>query len=154
MPKTRNALQPIWLKFCKNVNITDVTFREAGHFAIIVNGCNGMKLDRITVDSPDDRDGINFINSSNIELSNSTIISSDDAVAFKSDFGDPIPVDSLTLVLVARRKGTEIAQGPLVAYDGSAIRFTPIRSIASTCARDRRRASGNSFCADSMYWRT
>ena len=60
------------LKFCKNVNITDVTFREAGHFAIIVNGCNGMKLDRIVVDSPDDRDGINFINSSNVELSNST----------------------------------------------------------------------------------
>ncbi|SDJ82995.1 Glycosyl hydrolases family 28 [Lentzea albidocapillata subsp. violacea] len=74
------------LKFCKNVNITDVTFREAGHFAIITNGCNGMKLNRITVDTPDDRDGINFINSSNIELSNSTVISSDDAVAFKSDY--------------------------------------------------------------------
>ncbi|MDX8055148.1 glycosyl hydrolase family 28 protein [Lentzea sp. BCCO 10_0798] len=74
------------LKFCKNVNITGVTFREAGHFAIITNGCNGMKLDRITVDSPEDRDGINFINSSNIELSNSTIVSSDDAVAFKSDY--------------------------------------------------------------------
>ncbi|KJK48990.1 hypothetical protein UK23_15290 [Lentzea aerocolonigenes] len=74
------------LKFCKNVNITDVTFREAGHFAIITNGCNGMKLDRITVDSPDDRDGINFINSSNVELSNSVVVASDDAVAFKSDF--------------------------------------------------------------------
>jgi polygalacturonase len=74
------------LKFCKNVNITDVTFHEAGHFAIITNGCNGMKLDHITVDTPDDRDGINFINSSNIELSNSTVISSDDAVAFKSDY--------------------------------------------------------------------
>jgi polygalacturonase len=74
------------LKFCKNVTITDVTFREAGHFAIITNGCDGMKLDRITVDTPDDRDGINFINSSNVELSNSTIVSSDDAVAFKSDY--------------------------------------------------------------------
>ncbi|GLZ29882.1 glycoside hydrolase [Lentzea sp. NBRC 105346] len=74
------------LKFCKNVNISDVTFREAGHFAIIVNGCNGMKLNRIKVDSPDDRDGINFINSANIELADSTIIASDDAVAFKSDF--------------------------------------------------------------------
>ncbi|TWP53201.1 glycoside hydrolase [Lentzea tibetensis] len=74
------------LKFCKNVNISDVTFREAGHFAIIVNGCDGMKLNRIKVDSPDDRDGINFINSSNIELADSTIIASDDAVAFKSDY--------------------------------------------------------------------
>jgi polygalacturonase len=74
------------LKFCRNVSITDVTFREAGHFAIITNGCNGLKFDRITVDSPEDRDGINFINSSNVELSNSTIVASDDAVAFKSDF--------------------------------------------------------------------
>jgi polygalacturonase len=74
------------LKLCKNVTISDVTFREAGHFAIIANGCDGLKLNRIKVDSPDDRDGINFINSSNVELADSLIEASDDAVAFKSDY--------------------------------------------------------------------
>ena len=59
------------LKFCENVSLSDVTLRQGGHFAIIVNGCNGMKLNRIKIDTRDDRDGINFINSSNVELANS-----------------------------------------------------------------------------------
>ncbi|MFD8495206.1 glycoside hydrolase family 28 protein, partial [Amycolatopsis sp. NPDC059657] len=74
------------LTLCKNISISGITLRQAGHFAIIANGCNGIKIDKLKVDTGDDRDGINFINSSNIEMSNSTIVASDDAVAFKSDY--------------------------------------------------------------------
>ncbi|WP_051174287.1 glycoside hydrolase family 28 protein [Amycolatopsis orientalis] len=76
----------ISLKLCKNVSLTDVTLRRGGHFALIANGCDGLKLNRVKVFSTDDRDGINFINSSRVELANSRIEASDDAVAFKSDY--------------------------------------------------------------------
>lgn len=76
----------ISLKLCKNVSLTDVTLRRGGHFALIANGCDGLKLNRVKVFSTDDRDGINFINSSHVELADSRIEASDDAVAFKSDY--------------------------------------------------------------------
>ncbi|MFI7122350.1 glycoside hydrolase family 28 protein [Amycolatopsis sp. NPDC049868] len=76
----------ISLKLCKNVSFTDLTLRRGGHFALIANGCDGLKLNRVKVFSTDDRDGINFINSSRVELADSRIEASDDAVAFKSDY--------------------------------------------------------------------
>lgn len=76
----------ISLKLCKNVSFADVTLRRGGHFALIANGCDGLKLNRVKVFSTDDRDGINFINSSGVELADSRIEASDDAVAFKSDY--------------------------------------------------------------------
>ncbi len=76
----------ISLKICKNVSFADLTLRQAGHFALIANGCNGLKLNRVKIFTNDDRDGINFINSSNVELADSRVEASDDAVAFKSDY--------------------------------------------------------------------
>jgi polygalacturonase len=74
------------LKVCKNVRLYDVTLRRGGHFALIANGCDGLRLHRVQVFSTDDRDGINFINSSNVELADSRVEASNDAVAFKSDY--------------------------------------------------------------------
>jgi len=74
------------LKRCTNLRISDVTFRRGGHFAMLLNGCDGINFNNIKIFSADDRDGINLINSRNIELANSFIEASDDAVGLKSDF--------------------------------------------------------------------
>src|SRR5215813_10782336 len=76
----------ISLKLCSGVRITDVTIRRGGHFAILANGCSDMTLARLTVATSNDRDGINIINCRNVEISDSDIRSSDDALVFKSDF--------------------------------------------------------------------
>jgi hypothetical protein len=76
----------ISLKLCRGVRITDVTIRRGGHFAILANGCSDMTLARLTVASTSDRDGINIINCWNVEISDSDIRASDDALVFKSDF--------------------------------------------------------------------
>jgi Glycosyl hydrolases family 28 len=76
----------ISLKLCSGVRITDVTIRRGGHFAILANGCSDMTLARLTVATSNDRDGINIINCWNVEISDSDIRASDDALVFKSDF--------------------------------------------------------------------
>jgi polygalacturonase len=74
------------LKYCKNLSFKDITFRQGGHFAILINGCDGVKMDNTKILSSDDRDAFNIINTSNVEIANSRIEASDDAVVFKSDY--------------------------------------------------------------------
>ena len=74
------------LKRCSNLRIQDVTFRRGGHFALLINGCNGVTFDNLKVFSTDDRDGVNLINSWNVDIANSRIEASDDALGLKSDF--------------------------------------------------------------------
>ncbi len=74
------------LKMCSNVSIRDVTFRRGGHFAIIMNGCHDVAITNLKIQTKEDRDGINIINSWNVEVTNSDIQSSDDAIGIKSDY--------------------------------------------------------------------
>src|SRR5205814_10159377 len=74
------------LKLCSNIRVTGVTFRRAGHFAVLFNGCHDLTFDGIKILSTADRDGINIVNSWNVEIANSRIESVDDAVVLKSDF--------------------------------------------------------------------
>jgi len=71
---------------CANVTLRGVTFVRGGHFAVLTNGCHDVLLDTVTVLSTMDRDGVNLINSWNVEVSHSHIEGIDDALAFKSDF--------------------------------------------------------------------
>jgi hypothetical protein len=71
---------------CANVTLKDITFRRGGHFAVLMNGCHDVLYDNVKVFATEDRDGINSINSWNVEVKNSRIEASDDALAFKSDF--------------------------------------------------------------------
>jgi polygalacturonase len=71
---------------CANVTLRGVTFRRGGHFAVLMNGCHDVLLDNVKVFSSTDRDGVNLINTSNVEVANSRIEAIDDALAFKSDF--------------------------------------------------------------------
>jgi polygalacturonase len=74
------------LKMCSNVTIRDVTFRRGGHFAILMNGCHDVAVNNLKILTKEDRDGFNIINSWNVEVTNSNIQSSDDAIGIKSDF--------------------------------------------------------------------
>ncbi len=74
------------LKLCANITLRDVTFRRGGHFAILTNGCHDVLLDRVKVLSTLDRDGVNLINTWNVEVRGSRIEGQDDALSFKSDF--------------------------------------------------------------------
>jgi polygalacturonase len=71
---------------CANVTISGVTFRRGGHFAVLTNGCHDVRYDDVKVLTSTDRDGINSINSWNVEVTNSRIEASDDALSFKSDY--------------------------------------------------------------------
>jgi polygalacturonase len=71
---------------CANVTVRGVTFRSGGHFAILTNGCNGVLLDGVKVLATKSRDGVNLINTANVEVTHSRIEAQDDALSFKSDF--------------------------------------------------------------------
>jgi hypothetical protein len=53
---------------------------------VLTNGCHDVLYDHVTVLTSEDRDGINSINSGNVEVRDSRIEASDDALSFKSDF--------------------------------------------------------------------
>jgi hypothetical protein len=63
-----------------------LTLRRGGHFAMLINGCNRVYSDRLTIDTASDRDGWNIISTRNVLITNITISANDDALAFKSDW--------------------------------------------------------------------
>ena len=71
---------------CANVTLRGITFRSGGHFAVLMNGCDGVLLDSVKVLATKSRDGVNLINTANVEVTNSRIEAQDDALSFKSDF--------------------------------------------------------------------
>jgi len=74
------------LTLCSNITLSGVTFRRGGHFAVLMNGCHDILYDNVKILTSTDRDGINTINSWNVEVRNSRIEASDDALSLKSDF--------------------------------------------------------------------
>ena len=76
----------IALKLCKNILIKDITFKHAGHFAILATGCDNMTIDNVKIDT--NRDGINIDCCRNVRVSNCSINSpKDDALCLKSSYG-------------------------------------------------------------------
>ncbi len=73
---------------CANVTLQTATFRHGGHFAVLMNGCHDVLFDHVNVLSSEDRDrdGVNLVNTWNVEVSHSTIQGDDDGLSFKSDF--------------------------------------------------------------------
>src|SRR6266545_2119168 len=65
---------------CSNLSLTGVTFRRGGHFAILMNGCHDVTIDNLKVLTSTDRDAINIINTSNVDLNNSRVEGRDDPV--------------------------------------------------------------------------
>jgi polygalacturonase len=74
------------LKLCSNIHVDGVTFRRGGHFAVLFNGCHDLTFSNVKILTSADRDGINIVNSWNVDIGGSRIESVDDAVVLKSDF--------------------------------------------------------------------
>jgi polygalacturonase len=85
-PKSGQADKIISMTNCKKLTISNITLARGGHFAALINGCDGVTSDHLTIATGSDRDGWNIINSSNVHITNITDTSNDDALVFKSDF--------------------------------------------------------------------
>jgi polygalacturonase len=68
------------------ISISGITIKNGGHFGILINGCNHVRVDHLTIATASNRDGFNIVSTSNVSITNSTIASNDDALVFKSDF--------------------------------------------------------------------
>ncbi|MET4082733.1 polygalacturonase [Pedobacter sp. UYP30] len=83
--KIGKASKSIALKLCSNVVIKDITIFHGGHFAILVTGCNMVKLDNLIIDT--NRDGIDIDCCTNTVVSNCMVNApNDDAICPKSSY--------------------------------------------------------------------
>lgn len=85
-PKPGQADKIISLTRCSGLTVDGITLRRGGHFAMLINGCDGVTSDHLTIDTASDRDGWNVINTQNVKITNITDSSNDDALVFKSDY--------------------------------------------------------------------
>ncbi len=86
-PTPGQADKIISLTRCDGLNIgAGLTLRRGGHFAILINDCNRVHSDHLTIDTATDRDGWDVISTRNVLITNATIAGNDDALAFKSDW--------------------------------------------------------------------
>ncbi|RYX82167.1 glycoside hydrolase family 28 protein [bacterium] len=76
----------ISLKFCRNVNISDITIRHGGWFGILATGVDNLTIDNLKIDT--DRDGMDIDCCRNVRISNCSVNSpGDDGICLKSSYG-------------------------------------------------------------------
>ncbi|MCZ4098727.1 glycoside hydrolase family 28 protein [Streptomyces sp. H39-C1] len=85
-PGPGEADKIISLTRCHNLTLSGITIRHGGHFAALINGCDRVVSDHLTIDTVSDQDGWNIISSTNVTVTNANISANDDALAFKSDY--------------------------------------------------------------------
>jgi polygalacturonase len=85
-PKAGQADKIISLTNCKNLTMSNITLARGGHFAALINGCDTVTSDHLTISTASDRDGWNIINTSNVKITNINDAANDDALVFKSDW--------------------------------------------------------------------
>ncbi|MCE5346494.1 MAG: glycoside hydrolase [Bacteroidales bacterium] len=76
----------IYLRECRNVNISGIVIRNAGDWVQVYDQCQNLKIDRITVDSKAfwNNDGLDVVDCRDVMITNSFIDATDDAICFKS----------------------------------------------------------------------
>lgn len=106
-PPAGGGDKAISLKLCNNIKISNITIEQGGHFAILANGCNYMKMDSLTIRTS--RDGIDLMACSNVDIRNSDIrgvryqdgkmVGGDDAIGIKSDYalGYVLPSENINI---------------------------------------------------------
>ncbi len=98
-PDTGEADKIISLTRCKNLTLSGITLRRGGHFAALINGCDHVVSDHLTIDTAGDQDGWNIISTTNVTVTHANISANDDALAFKSDYalGAKLPNGHVTV---------------------------------------------------------
>ena len=83
-PGTGN--KAISLKWCRNVNLSDITIRHGGWFGILATGVDNLTIDNLKLDT--NRDGMDIDACRNVRVSNCSVNSpTDDGICLKSSFG-------------------------------------------------------------------
>lgn len=84
-PTTRRP-RAIYLRECKNVEITDITIKNSADWVQVYDQCQNLKIDRITVDSKAfwNNDGMDIVDCKDVKVTNSFIDATDDGICFKS----------------------------------------------------------------------
>ncbi|MBK0383606.1 glycoside hydrolase family 28 protein [Pedobacter sp. SD-b] len=118
--KIGKATKAVVFKLCNNVVIKDITIFHGGHFAILVTGCNLVKLDKLIIDT--NRDGIDIDCCTNTVVSNCMVNSPhDDAICPKSTFalGKKVITENLTITncQVSGYKEGTLIDGTLIPND-------------------------------------
>jgi polygalacturonase len=98
-PDSGQADKIISLTRCTNLTLSGITLRRGGHFAALINGCDHVTSDHLTIDTASDRDGWNIISTTNVTITNADISANDDALPFKSDYalGAKLPNGHVTV---------------------------------------------------------
>jgi polygalacturonase len=85
-PKTGQADKIISLTRCRNLTVSGITLKNGGHFAMLIDDCDHVTSDHLTISTAADRDGWNIIDTRNVKISDINVSSNDDALVFKSDW--------------------------------------------------------------------
>jgi hypothetical protein len=85
-PKSGQADKLISLTRCDGLTVSGITLKRGGHFAMLINGCDHVRSDHLTIATADNRDGWNVINTRNAVITNINVAANDDALVFKSDW--------------------------------------------------------------------
>jgi len=85
-PGSGQADKIISLTRCTGLTLSGITLKRGGHFAALINGCDKVVSDHLTIATSGDRDGWNIISTSDVTITNITDAANDDALVFKSDW--------------------------------------------------------------------
>jgi polygalacturonase len=85
-PSSGQADKLISLTRCTGLVMNGITLKRGGHFAALINGCDGVTSDHLNLQTATNRDGWNIINTQHVTITNITDFANDDALVFKSDW--------------------------------------------------------------------
>ena len=85
-PTWKNATKSIAIIDSRNIVLSGFDMREAGHFAIITEGCSNLLIENMVIDT--NRDGMDIDGTSDVTIRNCWINAPlDDAICLKASFG-------------------------------------------------------------------
>lgn len=98
-PKSGQADKILSITRCDGLTLSGIKLRRGGHFAALINGCENVVSDKLTIDTASDRDGWNIISTTNVTITGANIAANDDALVFKSDYalGAKLPNGNVTV---------------------------------------------------------
>ena len=85
-PQTGQADKIISLAVCNGLTVSGITLKNGGHFAMLIDDCDHVTSNHLTISTADYRDGWNIIDTRNVKITNINVSSNDDALVFKSDW--------------------------------------------------------------------
>ena len=85
-PQTGQADKIISLAVCHGLTVSGITLKNGGHFAMLIDDCDHVTSNHLTISTANYRDGWNVIDTRDVKITNINVSSNDDALVFKSDW--------------------------------------------------------------------